>query len=140
MNWNFHVAFDARVGPVISLASIYDEEEDKHRRVLYRGYVSELFVPYMDPSQEMYFKTFFDCGEFGFGQSAVPLEPFTDCPANAVFVDGYYAGLDGTPVKTQNALCIFERYAGNIMWRHTETGLDQVVYIYAQNNVNLCFF
>ena len=115
------------MGPVISLASIYDQEQHKHRRVLYRGYVSELFVPYMDPTQETYFKTFFDCGEFGFGQSAASLEPLVDCPANAVFMDAYYAGEDGTPVKTSNALCIFEQHAGNIMWRHTETGLDEEV-------------
>ncbi|GMN46670.1 hypothetical protein TIFTF001_015843 [Ficus carica] len=126
-NWVFHVGFDARVGSVISLASIYDIEKHKYRRVLYRGYVSELFVPYMDPTEEIYFKTFFDCGEFGFGQSAVSLEPLTDCPANAVFMDSYYAGQDGSPVNISNALCIFEQHAGNIMWRHTETALHEEI-------------
>ncbi|PON80103.1 Copper amine oxidase [Parasponia andersonii] len=126
-NWAFHLGFDVRVGPVISLASIYDIEKHKYRRVLYRAYISELFVPYMDPTEEMYFKTYFDCGEFGFGQSAVSLEPLTDCPANAVFFDAYYAGQDGSPVKTTNAICVFEQHAGNIMWRHTETGLPKEV-------------
>ncbi|KAH7522326.1 hypothetical protein FEM48_Zijuj07G0126600 [Ziziphus jujuba var. spinosa] len=119
-NWEFHLGFDVRVGAVISLASIYDLEKQKHRRVLYRGYTSELFVPYMNPTKEWYFKTFFDCGEFGFGQSTVSLEPLADCPSNAVFFDGYYAGQDGKPVKISNALCVFEQYAGNILWRHTE--------------------
>ncbi|GMN46671.1 hypothetical protein TIFTF001_015842 [Ficus carica] len=128
LNWAFHLGFDARVGPIISLASIYDSEKHKYRRVLYRGYVSELFVPYMDPTDEVYFRTFFDCGEDGFGQTAVSLEPLADCPSNAVFMDAYYAGQDGSPVKVSNAFCVFEQHAGNIMWRHTESGLpDQEV-------------
>ncbi|KAL5701885.1 primary-amine oxidase [Ranunculus cassubicifolius] len=122
-NWNFHLAFDLRAGPVISLASIYDTDKDEFRRVLYRGFISEMFVPYMDPTEEWYYKTFFDAGEFGFGLCAVPLEPLTDCPANAVFMDGYFAGQDGNPIKATNVFCIFEKYAGDIMWRHTETGI-----------------
>ncbi|GMN46672.1 hypothetical protein TIFTF001_015844 [Ficus carica] len=126
-NWVFHVGFDARVGSIISLASIYDLEEQKYRRILYNGYVSELFVPYMDPTFEVYFKTFLDAGEYGLGQNAASLEPLNDCPANAVFIDAYFAGQDGSPVKISNALCIFEKHAGNIMWRHTETDLGDEV-------------
>ncbi|KAA8527604.1 hypothetical protein F0562_035001 [Nyssa sinensis] len=120
-NWEFHLGYDVRAGSIISLASIYDLEKHKFRRVLYRGYISELFVPYMDPTEEWYYKTFFDLGEFGFGLCAVSLEPLADCPANAVFMDAYYAGQDGKPIKISNTFCIFEKHAGNVMWRHTET-------------------
>ncbi|XP_077210211.1 primary amine oxidase 1-like [Tasmannia lanceolata] len=122
-NWVFHLAFDVRAGPVISLASVYDTDKGKHRRVLYRGHVSELFVPYMDPTEGWYYKTFFDAGEYGFGLFAVPLEPLTDCPANAIFMDGSFAGHDGRPVKKPNIFCVFERSAGEIAWRHTELGI-----------------
>ncbi|KAI3860332.1 hypothetical protein MKW92_003684 [Papaver armeniacum] len=122
-NWKFHLSYDMRAGSVISLASIYDQEKEKFRHVLYKGFVSELFVPYMDPSEEWYYKTFFDAGEYGLGLCAFPLEPYKDCPANAVFMDGYYAGQDGTPVQVKNVFCIFEKYAGDIMWRHTETAI-----------------
>jgi len=82
----------------------------------------------MDPTEEWYYKTYFDCGEFGFGLSAVSLQPGVDCPNNAIFMDGFYAGQDGTPVKISNVTCVFEKYAGNIMWRHTETGIpDETV-------------
>ncbi|KAJ4870523.1 Copper amine oxidase family protein [Raphanus sativus] len=75
----------------------------------------------MDPiSDDWYSITYLDCGDFGCGQSAVSLEPYTDCPANAGFMDGVLASQDGTPTKVSNVMCIFEKYAGNIMWRHTE--------------------
>lgn len=112
-----------RVGSVVSLASVYDHEMEKYRGVLYKGYISEMFVPYQDMSEEWYYRTFLDAGEFAFGVCAMPLQPSTDCPKNAVFLDGYYTTRDGTPVKTSNVFCIFERYAGDIMWRHSEAAL-----------------
>ncbi|XP_038723443.1 primary amine oxidase 2-like [Tripterygium wilfordii] len=120
-NWEFHLGFDYRAGMIISLASIFDNEKQQYRQVMYRGYISEVFVPYMDPSEGWYDNTYFDSGEFGFGYCAAPLEPLTDCPINAVFMDVHIAGPDGTPVKISNAICIFERHSGDIMWRHTET-------------------
>lgn len=74
--------------------------------MLYRALISELFVPYMDLTEEWYSRTFLDAGEFGFGQSAVSLEPLRDCPANAKFMDAYVAGLDGKPNKKSNVICI----------------------------------
>ncbi|KAK8968310.1 hypothetical protein KSP40_PGU000855 [Platanthera guangdongensis] len=121
-NWDFHMAFDGRAGLVISLASVGEGKElQTHRSVLYRGFTSELFNPYMDPSEEWYFKTFFDVGEYGFGSWASPMLPGVDCPTNAEFRDGYYANGDGFPVRIPNVLCVFERYAGDTSWRHTET-------------------
>ncbi|KGN48005.1 primary amine oxidase [Cucumis sativus] len=119
-NWNFHLSLDERAGPIISLASIYDIEKQKRRQVMYRGFISELFVPYMDLNEEWYYRTFFDAGEYALGQCAVSLQPLQDCPENAVFMDTYTAAGDGRPVKMSNTFCIFERHAGDIMWRHTE--------------------
>jgi len=121
-NWKFHIGYDVRAGVIISTASIYDPEVHKSRSVLYRGYISELFVPYQDPSEDWYYKTFFDAGEFGFGQSMVSLEPLHDCPPQAQFLDVYLVGRDGSPQQLQNAICVFEQYGG-ISWRHTEAGI-----------------
>lgn len=80
-------------------------------------------MPYMDPGEDWYYKTYFDAGEFGLGLLAVSLEPLGDCPGNAKLLDAYYAGQDGTPVKISNVFCVFEKYAGDVLWRHTEVGI-----------------
>ncbi|RLM86549.1 hypothetical protein C2845_PM04G05840 [Panicum miliaceum] len=122
-NWEFHVGFDVRASTVISMASVYDGDAGTRRQVLYRGFVSEIFVPYMDPEEEWYFHVFMDAGDYGLGVSAFPLQPGADCPANAIYMDGLYANADGRPVKAENAICVFERYAGDVAWRHTEAGV-----------------
>ncbi|XP_058759196.1 primary amine oxidase-like [Vicia villosa] len=135
-NWKFHIGFDVRAGIVISLASVYDLDKHKYRRVLYKGYISELFVPYQDPTEEFYFKTFFDSGEFGFGLSTVSLIPNRDCPPHAQFIDTYIHSADGTPILLKNAICVFEQY-GNIMWRHTEVDIPNEFIEESRTEVNL---
>ncbi|XP_071937942.1 amine oxidase [copper-containing] alpha 2, peroxisomal-like [Coffea arabica] len=136
-DWKFHLAFDMRVGPIISLASVRDHDKDAYRDVLYRGFVSELFVPYMDITEEWYYRTYFDAGEFGFGLCATSLFPSKDCPENAAFLDGYYISQNGTPTKIHNVICVFERYGGDVLWRHTETAIPGKVYTEVRPDVSL---
>jgi len=35
-------------------------------------------------------------------------------------MDGTFAAADGTPYVRENMICVFESYAGDIAWRHTE--------------------
>ncbi|PKA51128.1 primary-amine oxidase [Apostasia shenzhenica] len=138
-NWEFHMGFDVWAGLVISAASVVGPGEDSgvRRSVLYRAFVSEVFVPYMDPSEEWYYKVFFDGGEYGLGPYTASLETMIDCPANAEFMDGYYATGDGSPVKVSRAFCVFERYAGDTSWRHTETLIPGEVVTEAREEVSL---
>ncbi|CAF1917218.1 unnamed protein product [Brassica oleracea] len=123
-NWEFHLKPDSRAGVVLSQVRVHDPDTQETREVMYQGFVSELFVPYMDPSDAWYFKTYMDAGEYGFGLQAMPLVPLNDCPRNAAYMDGVFTTADGTPFVRENMICIFERYAGDIGWRHSESPIS----------------
>ena len=124
--WRFHFRLDPRLGLVVSTVGY--EDGGRVRSVLYQGSLSELFVPYMDPDAGWYFKTYMDAGEYGIGKLAVELEPRLDCPSNARFFDADFADDYGVPYPRERAVCLFERYAGDIAWRHSDavTGQTEV--------------
>jgi primary-amine oxidase len=113
--WNFQFRIDRRVGLIVSNVGYADG--DKLRSILYQGSLSEIFVPYMDPSEAWYHWTYFDAGEFsdGFGS---PLEPGADCPDNAVYFEQVFANARAIPQRRPRAACLFERASGDIAWRH----------------------
>ncbi len=117
-NWRFHLRFENRQGTVISLARWSDRGNERH--VMYQGYMSEMFVPYMDPDDGWYSRTYFDMGEYGIGHLASPLKPGIDCPKQATFLDGVLVDELGDPDERLNVLCIFERNTGDPAWRHYE--------------------
>ncbi|KAK6947637.1 Copper amine oxidase, N2-terminal [Dillenia turbinata] len=119
-NWAFHLKPDPRAGMIISRAMVQDSETGEFRSVMYKGFSSELFVPYMDPEEAWYFKTYMDAGEYGMGVTALPLVPLNDCPRYSYYMDGIFVTSDGKPYVQPNMICIFERYAGDVGWRHSE--------------------
>jgi primary-amine oxidase len=121
--WRFHARLDARVGTVISLAR-WQDGAGPARSVLYQGYLSEMFVPYMDSDYGWYSRTYFDTGEYGAGILASPLKAGVDCPATAAFIAATFATESGEAMTTPNAMCVFERSGGDPIWRHYE-GLNQ---------------
>jgi primary-amine oxidase len=97
-NWSFHVRFDKRVGVIIS--DVKYKDKDEIRSVMYQSFISELFVPYMDPTQEWFFKSFYDVGEFQIG---------TDVPDDAVVFHPLVPDDRGRVFRYNNAYAIFER-------------------------------
>ncbi len=116
--WNLHFRIDPRVGLVVSRVRYTDG--GNVRSILYQGSLSELFVPYMDPTVGWYWRTYMDAGEFLVGINAVSLEPGVDCPGSARYFDVAFANAEGTPENRPRAACLFERYAGDVAWRHYE--------------------
>jgi len=118
-NWNFHFRIDRRVGLIVS--NVGYKDGDRLRSILYEGSLSEVFAPYMDPSEGWFWKTPFDPGEGAEGFSD-PLEPGADCPENAVYFDQIYASTTAIPQLKPRAACLFEQPVGYPAWRHGEQG------------------
>jgi primary-amine oxidase len=115
-NWHFRFRLDSRVGPIVNLVSI--EDGGKRRSVLYEGMLSELFVPYMDPTLGWSHRSFIDAGEFYPGGVLQTLREGLDCPANATYFDGISSGEKEYPIFKSHQACLFESFSGEVAWRH----------------------
>lgn len=112
-NWRFRFAAEPREGLVLYTAQYQDHGQ--WRSVLYRGSVTELFVPYGDPDRNYQHRMFFDAGEYGL--QAGPLETGTDVPAHATFLSATFNESRGKPKKVERAVALYER-DGGVLWRH----------------------
>ncbi len=117
--WKFHFRIDPRRGVVLSLVRYTDGGRD--RSIMYQGSLSELFVPYMDPAEPWGYQSYFDLGSYPsvFGGVASTLEPGLDCPTNATYFNTIVMSDKGVPRERVRAACLFERYAGDVSWRHS---------------------
>jgi primary-amine oxidase len=114
--WRFHLRWDMRAGLILSLLR-YDDG-GRLRDVMYQGNVSEIFVPYQDPTGGWYYRTYMDEGDYGLGTMHSPLIPGVDCPANAVYLTPVMANTAGGGDSLNNRICLFERPTGDATWRH----------------------
>ncbi len=116
--WKFRYRIDKRPGMVVSDIKVNDGKD--WRSVLYQAHLSEVFVPYMDPSKGWYWRTYMDSGEYGFGLFLSPLTAGIDCPKYATFLPALIHDDNGNPLEIPNAVCVFERNIGDPAWRHFE--------------------
>lgn len=122
-NWSFHLRSDQRVGVVVSLVSWHDGDEV--RPVMYQGFLSEIFVPYMDPAFAWFAKNYLDLGEYSTGGLTKPLMRNVDCPDYAAYLPALVSGDDGRPLSRPDMICVFEREAGEMSWRHAAPDYDR---------------
>jgi len=123
--WSFRVGFTPREGLVLHQLSYQDG--DRKRPIIHRASVTEMVVPYSDPSPQHYWRSAFDCGEYGLGTLANALELGCDCVGNIHYFDVPAADNKGKPFVMRNAICMHEEDYG-IIWKHYEfrNGLFEV--------------
>lgn len=116
-NWSFRVGFTAREGLVLNQLTFKDGA--KERPVIYRASVTEMVVPYADPTVNHFWKNAFDAGEYGLGKLANALELGCDCLGQIHYFDVPAADDNGQPILMKNAICMHEEDYG-ILWKHYE--------------------
>jgi primary-amine oxidase len=115
--WRFRVGFTPREGLVLYLLEYFDQ--GRYRPILYRAALSEMFVPYGDPTPAHNFKNVFDAGEVGIGVLANSLEPGCDCLGEIYYFDVFLNDAEGAPLVLKNAICMHEEDYG-LLWKHLE--------------------
>jgi primary-amine oxidase len=120
--WHFVIGFNAREG--LTLHDICYNDNGEQRSILYRASLSEMVVPYGDPSETQRRKNAFDSGEYGMGCCANSLELGCDCLGHIKYFDGLVTDSKGNLVTIKNAICMHEEDYG-ILWKHTDRRLPK---------------
>jgi primary-amine oxidase len=119
--WSFVIGFNAREG--LTLHHLCYNDKGRQRPVLYRASLSEMVVPYGDPSEQQARKNAFDAGEYGLGMCANSLELGCDCLGHIKYFDGHLTDSRGGLYTVKNAICMHEEDFG-ILWKHTDRRLN----------------
>jgi primary-amine oxidase len=115
--WRLHVALHPVDGLVLSHVRYQDGQRE--RSILYRANVDEMVVPYGDPHDGFYWRTYFDAGEYGLGRNTNSLTLGCDCLGEIAYLDATTVDAAGEPRTIPNAICIHEEDAG-VLWKHTD--------------------
>lgn len=119
--WRFRVGFTPREGLVLHLLEYHDR--GRWRPILYRASLSEMYVPYGDPTPSHHFKNVFDAGEVGIGVLTNSLELGCDCLGEIHYFDACLNDAEGGAQVVTNAICMHEEDA-SILWKHLEYNED----------------
>jgi len=119
--WSFRIGFTPREGLVLYLVEYLDH--GRARPIIYRAALSEMFVPYGDPSPAHNWKNVFDAGEAGIGLLANSLVLGCDCLGEIQYFDAVVNDPEGHPNVIQNAICMHEEDFG-LLWKHLEYNED----------------
>jgi primary-amine oxidase len=115
--WSLRIGFDPYEG--LTLHEIAYHDRDRVRPVMHRASISEMVVPYGDPSSLHGWKNAFDAGEWGLGRMANSLTLGCDCLGVIHYFDAVLATEAGEPYTVERAICMHEEDYG-ILWKHQD--------------------
>lgn len=115
--WRFRIGFTPREGLV--LHTLGYEDKGRVRPILYRASLSEMVVPYGDPTPVHSRKNAFDAGEYNVGMLANSLELGCDCLGEIRYFDAVMVDNEGGPFVIKRAVCMHEEDFG-LLWKHMD--------------------
>jgi primary-amine oxidase len=113
--WRFRWSFNAREGLVLHTVGI--EDGGKLRSIAHRISMSEMVVPYGDPSPAHYWQGAFDVGDFGIGRGINSLRLGCDCVGLIQYFDVTIHDDSGEPQEIPQAICLHEEDY-SVLWKH----------------------
>ncbi|KAG6975691.1 hypothetical protein JG688_00002115 [Phytophthora aleatoria] len=116
-NWEIRVGFNGREG--LTLHDISFNDRGRKRKILNRASVSEMVVPYGEPSPTHDWQNYFDAGEYQFGRLANSLVLGCDCLGKIQYLDATVVDDFCEPFVIKNAICMHEEDFGTL-WKHTD--------------------
>lgn len=132
-NWDFRFSFNQREGLVLHQIAFSDQ--GKLRSICYRASISEMLVPYSDPSKSAIWREFFDSGEYGLGYVSTEASAGKPLPENAVTLNAVFPteSLD-LSLKYPNRIFFYERDGGGMLG-HTQSDDGSCIYARAKELV-----
>jgi primary-amine oxidase len=115
--WAMRVSVDPCEGVVLHAVSY--EDGGRVRPILHRASISEMVVPYGEPSPAHAWKNAFDAGEWGLGRMANSLTLGCDCLGEIRYLDATFLTEGGEPFPVANIVCVHEEDYG-ILWKHQD--------------------
>ena len=114
--WRFRISVHPIEGLV--LHDVRYDDDGRERSILYRAALSDMVVPYGDPSPMHYWKHAFDAGETALGHQANSLKLGCDCLGEIHYFDTVVLTGEGETRDVENAVCLHEEDYG-VLWKHT---------------------
>ncbi len=116
-NWSLRIGFNGREG--LTLHEIGFADRGVRRSILNRASISEMVVPYGEPSPTHEWQNYFDAGEYQFGRLANSLVLGCDCLGEIRYLDATVADDFCNAFTIPNAICIHEEDYGTL-WKHKD--------------------
>jgi primary-amine oxidase len=117
--WRLRVSMHPIEGLVLHTVGYDDPDTGRVRPILHRAALSEMVVPYGDPSPAHSWKNAFDAGEYGLGRAVNSLTLGCDCLGEIHYFDAVGVSSSGEPRVVANAICLHEEDYG-ILWKHVD--------------------